>query len=290
MIAAVKRQFQGEGLVLTADEWAGDPARTVLFLHGGGQTRAAWGGACMTTAKLGCRVISLDLRGHGDSEWPDDPNYAFDYFGRDVLAVLDQIGQPPIAVGASLGGISLLMAQRVAMRPLYAGVVLVDITPKMELAGVKRIVTFMTAYPEGFASLEEAAAAIAKYMPHRDPPKNFSGLRKVLRHGEDGRWRWHWDLRFITARIGEPADGPDLSGYEEIRHVLLDGARALSVPTLLVRGTKSDIVSAEGVAELLAAVPHARYVDVRDAAHMVAGDENDAFTDAVSNFVRQVYC
>jgi pimeloyl-ACP methyl ester carboxylesterase len=286
--------FQGHEVRLAADKWPGDPERTVLFLHGGGQTREAWGRSCAKVASLGCRVVSLDLRGHGDSDWPDEPDYDFEHFGTDVLEVLDALGPAPIGVGASLGGMSLLTAQRLQADPrtqIYSGVVLVDITPKMEIGGVRRILTFMTAHPEGFASLDQAASAIADYMPHREPPKDTTGLQKVLRETEDGRWRWHWDLRFITSRVGEGPDFVELDSarYEEIRRGLLEGARRLAVPTDLVRGTKSDLVSDEGVAELLDAVPQGRYVDVRDATHMVAGDENDAFSDAVVDFARHVY-
>lgn len=284
-------RYRGHGIELSADQWDGDPGRTVLFLHGGGQTRQAWGGTCRAVARLGCRVAAFDLRGHGDSGWPEDPEYDFEHFGLDVLSILDQLGAPPIAVGASLGGISLLTAQRIQPDPetqIFTGVVLVDITPRMELDGVKRIAGFMTAHPDGFESLEDAAAAIAGYMPHREPPKDTSGLSKVLRKTDDGRWRWHWDIRFITARISDRSEIEELyeERFDHVRQDMLHGAGHIRVPTCLVRGTKSDLVSEEGVIELLEALPNGRYTDVRNATHMVAGDENDAFTEVVVEFVR----
>jgi pimeloyl-ACP methyl ester carboxylesterase len=143
---------------------------------------------------------------------------------------------------------------------------------------VQRIVAFMKHRPEGFGSLEEAADSIAAYRQHRARPSDLAGLAKNLRRGEDGRWRWHWDPRFLSEeRRARTSLTPDR---------LLGAARGLRVPTLLVRGRISDVVSPEGAAEFQAAVPHARYADVSGAGHMVAGDRNDLFTDAVLEFLR----
>ena len=134
----------------------------------------------------------------------------------------------------------------------------------------------MNQKPEGFDSLEEVAEAIANYQPHRKRPRDISGLEKNLRQGEDGRWRWHWDPAFLARPPG---------GAEPPRGRLEAAARALEVPTLLVRGRASDVLSEELAREFLGLVPGAEYVDVADAAHMVAGDRNDAFTLAVSRFL-----
>ena len=162
---------------------------------------------------------------------------------------------------------------------LAAGLVLVDVTPRMEPEGVQRIVDFMTHRPEGFESLEEAADAIARYREHRSRPRDLSGLAKNLRKGEDGRWRWHWDPAFIRG-----AGSVRASEAHEPRR-LLAAAERLTIPTLLVRGRESDVVSLEGAAEFQQAVPHAKFADVSGAGHMVAGDRNDAFSEAVIAFL-----
>src|SRR5205085_10912095 len=82
--------------------------------------------------------------------------------------------------------------------------VLVDVAHQVELEGRNRIGTFMTGAPDGFASLEEAADAIAAYNPHRPRPTDLSGLAKNLRQREDGRWVWHWDPRFVRGKFGSP--------------------------------------------------------------------------------------
>jgi pimeloyl-ACP methyl ester carboxylesterase len=266
------------GLRLVA-EVRGDPdAWPVLLLHGGGQTRHAWGSTAEKVASEGWRTVALDLRGHGDSEWAPHGDYSFTAFGGDCIAVVDQLGRPPVLVGASLGGMSALIAEGTSDRTVSSGLVLVDITPKTNMDGIHRIKTFMESGLDGFDSLEDAAKAIAGYTPQRARPVNPAGLMKVLRE-RDGRWYWHWDPALIGQ--GRTEVVPDtLAG-------LLDVAMSnIHVPTLLVRGLLSDVVTQEGVDHFLAAIPGATVVDVDGAAHMIAGDRNDAFSDAVVAFLR----
>ena len=267
-----------EGIVLRGDAYGSPDARPVLLLHGGGQTRHSWSGTARRLAQEGWHALSLDLRGHGQSDWSPVGAYDLEDFVRDLVEVARSFEQPPVVVGASLGGMAALCAQGEAQAPLLAAVVLVDVTPRLEPGGVLRILSFMTDRPEGFTSLEEAADAVAAYREQRARPGDLAGLAKNLRCGEDGRWRWHWDPKFLSrgSRVR--------SSLTPER--LLDAARGLRVPTLLVRGKLSDVVSLEGAAEFRAAVPHARYADVSGAGHMVAGDRNDLFTDAVIEFLR----
>jgi len=268
-----------DDVTLRGDAWGPRSARPALLLHGGGQTRHSWSGAAASIAARGWQAISLDLRGHGDSDWSPDGLYGFERFTADTLAVARSLPQPPVVVGASLGGVAGLLAAGEFDRSVAAGLVLVDVTPRMEPEGVQRIVDFMTHRPEGFESLEEAADAIARYREHRSRPRDLSGLAKNLRKGEDGRWRWHWDPAFIRG-----AGSVRASEAHEPRR-LLAAAERLTIPTLLVRGRESDVVSLEGAAEFQQAVPHAKFADVSGAGHMVAGDRNDAFSEAVIAFL-----
>ena len=186
------------GLNLVGDAW-GDPSHPpILFLHGGGQTRFAWGGTARTLAAQGWYAVSLDLRGHGESDWAPDGNYIIDSYVDDIRSVLRHFQKKPVFVGASLGGITSLITIGESSEPVASGVVLVDITPRTETEGVERIRAFMTGNPNGFANLEEAADAVAAYIPHRPRPKDLSGLAKNLRLGPDGRYRWHWDPQMMN--------------------------------------------------------------------------------------------
>ncbi|WP_082109760.1 alpha/beta hydrolase [Mycobacterium sp. UM_Kg1] len=261
----------------------GDPdARAVVFLHGGGQTRRSWGRAAAAVAARGWQAVTVDLRGHGESDWANEGDYRLVSFATDVHEVLRTLPPDPVLVGASLGGCTaMLLAGELA--PGAAGaVVLVDIVPNMDASGAQRVQDFMAENMEsGFHSLDEVADAIAAYNPHRPRPADLQGLTTNLRRRGD-RWYWHWDPEFIR--------GPEHQGPMEIHDVdrlnaavrtILDGG----VPMLLVRGQLSDLVSAANAEEFLARFPQVEFVDVAGAGHMVAGDRNDVFADAILEFL-----
>jgi pimeloyl-ACP methyl ester carboxylesterase len=279
-------RLRGHGLDLAADAYGPDDGPPVLLFPGGGQTRHSWDGTARLLGNKGWRATTVDLRGHGDSDWAADGDYSLDAFAADVRDVARVTGpRPPALVGASLGGISSLIAiaedDHAADRPVASALVLVDVAPRLEPEGVARIGAFMLGYLDGFASLEEVADAVAAYNPHRPRPTDLSGLRKNVRQREDGRWYWHWDPRFMTpGRIDEPRSIRNEDRLER-------AAQTLTLPVLLVRGRQSDVLSEAGARNLQALVPHARFVDVAGAGHMVAGDRNDVFNDAVVAFLEE---
>lgn len=256
-----------------------------MLLHGGGQTRHSWSGTWQTLCDNGWRAYSLDLRGHGDSAWDPEGDYTHDGFAADTYEVVRQIESPPILVGASLGGIASMLAtaESEVQTDTARGVVMVDVANRIEVGGRDRIGDFMMGHLDGFADLEAAADAIAEYNPHRPRPKDLTGLAKNLRL-RDGRWYWHWDPAFVNGKFG--------SKDETRTSVIGDGrldraADNLRVPTLLVRGRSSDLLSQEGVDDFLARVPHAEFADVAGAGHMVAGDRNEVFNKAILDFLER---
>src|SRR5436190_14521378 len=240
------------GIVLVGEAHGDPTAPPVVMLHGGGQTRYAWGGTAAALAAAGRHVVNMDLRGHGDSGWAPDADYSLEAFVRDLVLVARELPHPPAVVGASLGGLAALLTAGETAPSLVSALVLVDIAPRMDPVGVERIVAFMTGNPDGFATLEEAADAIATYLPNRPRPRDLRGLQKNLRFGQDGRWRWHWDPEFMTGKQ-RPAAGRDPERLEM-------AARRLEIPVMLVRGRMSDIVSEEGAKAFLDVVPHAGFV------------------------------
>ena len=115
--------------------------------------------------------MSIDQRGHGDSEWAPDGDYSLAAFRDDIISVARSLGRP-VLIGASLGGTSSLAALGdTADDPCGRGLVLVDVAPNIEREGAERIRRFMTEHmDEGFASLEEVADAVHAYNPHRPAP------------------------------------------------------------------------------------------------------------------------
>lgn len=270
--------FKGfEGINLVADV-SGDPeAWPVLFMHGGGQTRQTWGRATESLVDRGWRTIALDLRGHGESDWAPNGDYSFTAFCNDCICVVDQLDKPPVIVGASLGGMSAILAEGTSDRVVSSGLILVDIAPKTNPEGVQRIWEFMSSGINGFDTLQDAAKAIAAYTPQRVREVNVTGLLKVLRE-RDGRWYWHWDPKFIQENRTEVV--------ADRFQVLVDAAVVnITVPVMLVRGLLSDVVTQDEVDDLVARIPDATVANVEGAAHMIAGDKNDAFSDAIIAFL-----
>jgi pimeloyl-ACP methyl ester carboxylesterase len=264
-----------DGIELAGERWEPEaPSGTVVLLHGGGQTRHSWTRTARRLAAQGWTAITFDARGHGDSSWSADGAYTLDGMVGDLHGVIDELGSPPVVIGASMGGRTGLVAE--GERPgTLAGLVVVDIAARLDPAGQARVRAFMNSAPDGFASLDEAAAAVDSYRPRHGRPRSPEGLRRNVRLREDGRWYWHWDPRFL----GFTADPANTSAGRMIR-----AARQVAAPTLLVRGSRSDMVTAEAAAELTGFIPGARLVEV-PAGHMVAGDDNDVFTREVNEFL-----
>jgi pimeloyl-ACP methyl ester carboxylesterase len=272
--------FESDGITLTGERWdAGGDGAAVVLLHGGGQTRHSWKRTAQRLAQGGRTAIALDARGHGDSAWHPTQDYSSDGFIGDLVRFVSTLERPPVLVGASLGGITALAAT--GENPdLAAALVLVDIVVTLEPQGVARIRDFMTGRPEGFASLEEVADAIAAYNPNRPRPGNLDGLRKNVRLHDDGRWYWHWDPAFMAV-----GDEPQRDIYQGR---LRAAAAAITVPTLIVRGLQSDVVSDAGLADIRNLIPHAQVADVKGAGHMVAGDDNDIFASTLERFLAEI--
>jgi pimeloyl-ACP methyl ester carboxylesterase len=276
-------EFSGVGgITLVADEWNRDADTSahpaILMLHGGGQNRHSWKNTGQVLADSGYHVVALDSRGHGDSDRAPGADYAIETLTADVLLVLQAIDGPVVLIGASMGGLTGLLVADAAGPEKVTGLVLVDVVPRYEKNGSARIRDFMLTNLNGFGSLDEAADAVAAYLPHRTKPRSPEGLRKNLRM-RDGRWYWHWDPAFMTA----PGDDPELrtEHFEQ-------AAEDLTIPILLIRGKLSDVVSPEGVKHFLETVPRAEFVELSNAGHTAAGDDNDAFSDAVVAFVRRL--
>ena len=269
-------RVDADGLTLALDRAGPADGPRVLLLHGGGQTRFAWGGTQGALARRGYRAAALDLRGHGDSDWAPDGDYSPQTVARDLIPVVRRIGAPAALVGASMGGLAALLLAGEFAPELASSLVLVDVTPRVNPAGARRVLAFMRSRPDGFADLAEAADAVAAYIPHRPRPAENEGLSRNLRRGADGRWRWHWDPRMVEF----PDDGRPIPTDR-----LLAAAERVRIPTLLVQGALSDVVTEATASELRTAIPHARHVTVGRAGHMVAGDQNDLFTAAVVEFL-----
>lgn len=269
-----------DGLALAVESHGDTRAQPILFAHGFGQTRHAWKRSAETLARHGWRAVTFDARGHGESgRIARGGDYHLDQFLDDLLRVARALPQSPVLVGASMGGLLGLALAGEVSPPPFRALVLVDITPRWESAGVARMIGFMQAHPDGFADIDHAIDAVAAYLPHRARRKCESELAPLLQEGDDGRLRWHWDPLLLETIAMES---------EQHQPRLLEAARRVSVPTLLISGGRSDVVSRTTVDEFLALLPHAQHVELPQATHMLAGDDNDAFIAEIEKFVRNL--
>jgi flavin reductase (DIM6/NTAB) family NADH-FMN oxidoreductase RutF/pimeloyl-ACP methyl ester carboxylesterase len=274
-VSAPPLTFAGFGGVTLAAEAFGNPGNpAVVLLHGGAQNRRSWREAAVALAAAGRYAITVDLRGHGQSDWAKDGRYDAAAFSADVRAILAQLDSRPVVVGASLGGYAALAAMGDGGEALASGLVLVDAALAMDPSGRQRLGDILRRHADGFATLEEAALAAQELSPsHRsyDP----AGIRRQLRQDESGRYFWSWDPRFLSAF--DPSENDDLER----------AAAGLKLPTLVMRGRESDVVTAAEVDRFRELTPTAEFVTIEDAGHLVAAERFDAFNAALLEFLER---
>lgn len=265
----------GDGLRLTADA-IGDPAAPpVLFLHGGGQSRHSWRNAARRVAGAGYRGITIDLRGHGDSDWAPDGDYGLKVMASDLCHVLRRFDRPVGLVGASRGGQVALMAA--AAEPAQTRLVLMaDVGPHISRDGVAPIRAFMERSMHGFDSVEAAAQALDS-LPGRDRPADAGTLARALRRGEDGRLYWRWDPRMAL---------PGFIHADLETAQMEQAAAAVRCPVMLVRAEHSDVLTDKGVETFRRLTPQLSVTMAPGVGHMFTNDQNDAFATPLLEMLR----
>jgi pimeloyl-ACP methyl ester carboxylesterase len=258
-------------------EWGPARGPAVVCLHGGGQTAYMYEelGAALAGRY---HVLAPDLPDHGDSDAAPGPERH--HSAATVPALCAHFGLDRVVmIGASWGG--MLTISVAATDPaLVAGVVLIDVGHQLEEEGVRRIIDFMRAH-ESFASLEEAAAAIAPYLPFRKAVR-AANLRRNLRQRDDGRWVWKHRLGRSFRLDGGGRD------WRQILVGLEEEAARVRCPVLLLRGAASDVLSDAGASEVTKLMPNARLAVVKNAGHLAAGDNPDSTIGLVRAFLREI--
>ncbi len=266
------------GLRLHYADWGAPASPSVLLLHGFAQSGRSFDFVSLALCDR-FRVVALDLRGHGDSDWSPSADYRRSSHVADVEAVIEELGLAPVAiVGLSLGGtIGYLLA---ASRPqLVRALVIVDIAPRVEPAGASRVRGFVEGR-DSFGSLEEMVSSVRAFRPGRTDEQLLGSVLRNARRQEDGTYTWKYDsaMRRPEAR---PKAGPE----EEA--LLWDALKAIGCPTLVVRGADSDIVSTASMTEMIRSIPNARGVEVPSAGHLVPGDNPAGFIEVIGPFLSE---
>ncbi len=266
-----------DGIRLSLRYYGDDRDPCVLMAHGFGQTQYAWEVTGRRLAAAGWQAVSYDARGHGESDRAPSGEYDFEQFVEDFRRVCASLPNLPVVIGASMGGLTALLAHSEKPKVEIKSLVLVDIAPRWDERGVTAMLAFMRQHPQGFETLEEASEAVRGFLPHRRRNDKSTSLNRNLRQAQDGRWYWHWDPAMLA--LAEKSSN--------LQSRLQSASRRLKLPTLLVTGGQSELIGAEHADEFLKLAPHAEHREIADAAHMVAGDANDRFLGAIAAFLKR---
>lgn len=271
-----------DGLTIRGEAY-GSAGPLALFAHGAGQTRQSWRAVARDQAARGWRTVTLDLRGHGASDWDSAGDYTLERYAQDLAGIARDLGGGVHHVGASLGGNAAIPALARLAPEAFRALVLVDVVPQVDMGGVAEVLGFMAEHlDDGFADLDAAAAAVARYRgqePRKLGPS--SGLARMLKPRADGRLVWHWDPRFVSGqRTGR------LTPAYQAR--LVEDLRAIRQPLLLLRGLRSNLVTDAAEAAFRATVPQAQVWHVGGAGHMVVGDANTQFAADLDRFLSSI--
>jgi pimeloyl-ACP methyl ester carboxylesterase len=257
-----------DGLRLHYLAW-GDPANpAMLMLHGIAQQAHSWDFVAMDLGQ-DHYVVSLDQRGHGDSDWAPDQNYTPEAYQGDLEGVVEQLGLDQfILVGLSMGGMNAVR-YAAAHQDKLRGLIVVDMGPQARESGGREIRNFM-AMDDELDSFEAFVERTAKYNPLR-PKESFRGsLQHNLKQLPSGKWTWKYD-RYFRSPDGRPRGRANLWPF----------VRELTLPVLIVRGEKSHVFAEEDARVFATALPDVQAVAIPDAGHLVPGDQPDLFSDAV---------
>ena len=282
-VPTARRVTGAHGVSLNLLEWSTEGV-PLLFLHGFGNDASIWDDYAPEVVDA-YRVLALDHRGHGDSDWDPERRYAHSDMVGDVERVTEALGiERLVVIGHSLGGrIATLFCGRHPER--IAGFVLVDIGPEVDARGSTRIRQDVESNQKPvFETVEQYANLLSLAYPAAQPHAIMRMARNGLRRDDEGRLVIKMDpaLRGAmtegeAARIAEEAASPEAQ-WEALGRI--------TCPTLVVRGAASDILSPETADKMVDEVlPNGRLAVIGQAGHSVMTDNPEAFRDAVNAFV-----
>ncbi len=274
MPTAHDRRVNARGLSFHYVEWGTPAAPPLLCLHGITQTAHSWDEVAADLSSH-YRVLCFDQRGHGDSDWAPDGDYTRQTQAADLDAITDTLGLSRfILAGMSMGGInSITFTVRHPQK--VRAVIIVDVSPEIQVKGVEHIRNFIQA-PDELDSFEEFVERAHQFNPRRSLDNIRSRLSYNLKRLPNGKWTWKYDK---ALRSGER------SFQASTLLNLWDDVRAIRCSTLIIKGGESDILSEESAVKLQQAIPASRLAVVPGAGHSVMGDNPAAFVAAVRSFL-----
>lgn len=267
-------EFRGSGGVKLRGEAFGVPTHPpVLLLPAGGQHHRSLIEVARALGAAGRYAICLDLRGHGVSEWSSAGEYSLEAYVDDIRLVLQQFEQRPVLISTAISGINAVIALGETQDPSCSGLVLAGVSDQMNREEMRTAVRLLREQASGFDTEEEAVIARRELRPFEQPQTDVAS---ELRTGDDGRLYWHWDPRMLGAYDVRRAMQRFKAALKNIR-----------VPTLIVRGGLSQLISEESAENLRDLIPAAELVNLEQAGHLAATDDHDGFNAALLEFLER---
>mgnify|MGYP001430449491 FL=1 len=256
-------------------EWGAPDAQPILLLHGGHQSAHSWDLVSLHLAQK-YRIIALDQRGHGDSEWARNGDYSNLTMAQDAQAFVAAIGlQNPIIMGHSMGGRNTLLMTRT--NPDYpVALVIVDVGPETIEAGRKTISNFVKRN-EIFDDLEHFIRNVREYDPYRSREHIERTVKYNMLERADGKYISKCDYRRWRGEIEVHDENRDA--------ISLDDLASFEMPALIVRGANSNILADDAAERFRDALPKGNLVTVPNCGHNVHSQNTLGFIDAVGKFL-----
>jgi pimeloyl-ACP methyl ester carboxylesterase len=266
------------GLELHYVDHGGDAPVSAVALHGFALNCHSFDEVAPALSNL-LHWFALDQRGHGHSDRAAElGDYSRDHMADDIQQFIEaQQLDRPVVLGHSMGGMNAMTFAARHPDQLRA-LVLIDVGPGVSVDGVQQVRQFV-AGPYELESLDAWVEMTHQYYPFRSKEGIRKRLEVSLRETPEGKMAKMFDERFREA---------DFRGVADARAGIWETAEALTVPTLLLHGEKSPVLKREQAEEFADKVAVVRLVTIPDAGHSVAGDQPEAFVEAVGDFLNDV--
>jgi esterase len=256
-------------------EWGHVDSPAIVLLHGGHQSAHSWDLVSLYLAQQ-YRVLALDQRGHGDSEWARDVSYTNDEMSLDAEAFIAAMGlRRPLLIGHSMGGRNaLLLIRRNPSLPRAA--VIVDVGPELSERGRAAIAGFVQENQE-FDDLEHFVRNVRRYDPYRSREHIERTVKYNMLQRADGK--------FVSKCDSNPRRLGIVRGSGPSENITLEDAMGFDLPVLVVRGANSSILAPDAAERFADALPRGRLVTVPDCGHNVHGQNTKGFIGALGDFL-----
>ena len=269
------RTVRANGMNFHYLEW-GDPANpTLVMLHGVSQQAHSWDFVSLALSP-DYHVIALDQRGHGDTDWAADADYSIEAMQADIDGVIDALNLNDFnLMGHSMGGRnSFIWASR--HPETLRSLTIVDTGPETQRRGQDRIREFRE-LPNNLDSFQEFAERIKEYTG-RTEEQVLGALKYSIREMPDGKWAWKWDPE--TRNRGRAGSDPVWPTER-----LWECVKAVDCPSLVLRGSRSDIFAEETLAKMGQVMTDCTTETIKDAGHLVQGDNPADFIVAAQGLL-----